>query len=202
MCGSMADIQYAAAEIRWGKKRQKKKKKNKPQYENISADWFLQRTKQASHSQCSGSIMHNSYKCHNTSRWATKMKWVTKVYDSTSMSSHQRFTQTTKHTSHTQLHHMPAFQRYLEMWANAQHDGRPAEYRWHPLFNAEVWLTPTTRVLCSNTAKMRNPLKFAGVPQTRQRISAVSGPKFTILPGYVEEVLVFSKFFSTSRYMP
>jgi len=23
-----------------------------------------------------------------------------------------------------------------EMWANAQHDGRPAEYRWRPLFNA------------------------------------------------------------------
>jgi len=23
----------------------------------------------------------------------------------------------------------------LEMWANAQHDGRLAEYRWHPLFN-------------------------------------------------------------------
>ena len=22
------------------------------------------------------------------------------------------------------------------MWANAQHDGRPAEYRWRPLFNA------------------------------------------------------------------
>jgi len=24
----------------------------------------------------------------------------------------------------------------LEMWANAQHDSRPAEYRWRPLFNA------------------------------------------------------------------
>jgi len=24
----------------------------------------------------------------------------------------------------------------LEMWANAQRDGRPAKYRWHPLFNA------------------------------------------------------------------
>ena len=24
----------------------------------------------------------------------------------------------------------------LEMWANAQCDGHPAEYRWHPLFNA------------------------------------------------------------------
>jgi len=23
----------------------------------------------------------------------------------------------------------------LEMWASAQHDGRPAEYRWRPLFN-------------------------------------------------------------------
>ena len=36
MCGSMADIQSAAAEIRRGKKRKKKKKKkNKPQHENI-----------------------------------------------------------------------------------------------------------------------------------------------------------------------
>jgi len=24
----------------------------------------------------------------------------------------------------------------LEMWANAQRDGRPAEYRWRPLSNA------------------------------------------------------------------
>jgi len=22
------------------------------------------------------------------------------------------------------------------MWANAQRDGRPAEHKWHPLFNA------------------------------------------------------------------
>jgi len=54
------------------------------------------------------------------------------------------------------------------MWANAQPDGRPAERRWRPLFNAAVWLTPTTRVPCSNASKTQNPLKFAGVPQTRQ----------------------------------
>jgi len=24
----------------------------------------------------------------------------------------------------------------IRMWANAQRDGRPAEYRWRPLFNA------------------------------------------------------------------
>jgi len=62
----------------------------------------------------------------------------------------------------------------LEMWANAQRDGRPAEYRWRPLFNAAVWL-------CRKAAKTRNPLKFAGVPQTNETISAASGPKFTIL---------------------
>jgi len=66
------------------------------------------------------------------------------------------------------------------LWANAQPDGRPAEYRWRPLFNAAVWLTPTTRVLCNNAAKMGNPLKFAGMPQTRQQISGASGPKFTV----------------------
>jgi len=39
---------------------------------------------------------------------------------------------------------------------------------------------------CSNAAKTQNPLKFVGVPQTPEPISAVSGPKFTILWGHVE----------------
>ena len=62
----------------------------------------------------------------------------------------------------------------LEMWANAQPDCRPAEYRWRPLLNAAVWLTPTTRVPCSNAAKMQNLLKLAGVPQTNKTIFAAS----------------------------
>ena len=45
----------------------------------------------------------------------------------------------------------------------------------------KVWLTPTTRVPCSNAAKMQKPLNFAGVPQTNELISAASGPMFTIL---------------------
>jgi len=89
----------------------------------------------------------------------------------------------------------------LEMWANAQRDGRSAEYRWRPLFNAANFgWRPLLE--CSNAVKTRNPLKFAGVPQTRQRISAVSTPKFTILSEHVEEVLMFNKFFSDCRYMP
>ena len=32
----------------------------------------------------------------------------------------------------------------------------------------KVWLTPTTRVACSNGAKMQKPLKFPGMPQTNE----------------------------------
>jgi len=81
------------------------------------------------------------------------------------------------------------------MWANAQRGGRPAYYRWRLPLNAAVWLTPTTSVPCSNAAKTRNPLKFAGVRQTRQQISAVSRPKLTVLWGHVDEVSMFNKFF-------
>jgi len=69
------------------------------------------------------------------------------------------------------------------MWADVERDGRPAEYRWCPLFNTAVWLTPTTGVPCSNAAKTRNPLKLARVLQTTGQISDASGPKFTILRG-------------------
>ena len=88
------------------------------------------------------------------------------------------------------------------MWASAQRDGRPAEYRWRPLSNAAVWLTPTTRVPCSNAAKTQKTLKLPGVPQTNEMISADSGPKFTILCGHVEEILLLNKFFSDCRYVP
>jgi len=58
----------------------------------------------------------------------------------------------------------------------------------------KVWLTPTTRVPCSNAAKTRNQLKFAGVPQPNETISDASGMKFTILWGHVEEILLLNEF--------
>ena len=42
---------------------------------------------------------------------------------------------------------------------------------------------------------MRNQLKFAWVPQMVEPISAASGPKFIILLGDVEEILLLHKFF-------
>jgi len=64
----------------------------------------------------------------------------------------------------------------------------------------KVWLTPTAGVPCSNAVKKWKPLKFVGVPQTCQQISAASGPKFAILRGHLEDILLFNKFFSDCLY--
>jgi len=61
--------------------------------------------------------------------------------------------------------------------------------------SCKVWLTSVAHRRCSKQAKTRNRLKFACVPQTRQQISSVSKPKFTILWAHVEEILLFNRFF-------
>jgi len=60
----------------------------------------------------------------------------------------------------------------------------------------KVWLVSVERRRCSNAAKTqkRNPLKFAGVPQTTGPISAASGPKFTILWEHVKEICCLTIF--------
>jgi len=52
-------------------------------------------------------------------------------------------------------------------------------------------------VPCNNAAKTRKKLKFGGVPQTNETISAASGPKFTISWGHLEDILLLNKFFPT-----
>jgi len=64
-----------------------------------------------------------------------------------------------------------------------------------PIPNAMATLPNIGGALCSTPQSLTSPLKFAGVPQTPEPISAVSGPKFTILWGHVEELLLFNKFF-------
>jgi len=77
-----------------------------------------------------------------------------------------------------------------------------------PNIGGTLCLTPqsladvTTLLLCSNAAKKRNQLKIGGVPQTGQPLAAASRPKFTILWGHVEVILLLNKFFSDCRYVP
>jgi len=51
---------------------------------------------------------------------------------------------------------------------------------------------------CSNAAKTRKHLNFGRVPQTNKTISAASGPKFTILWGHLEDILLLDKIFRLS----
>jgi len=71
------------------------------------------------------------------------------------------------------------------MWRNSVSGQEPPK---------NVAAQKTAKRHCSNEAKTRNPLKFAGVPQIPEPISAASGLKFAILCGRVEEVLLFNKF--------
>jgi len=86
------------------------------------------------------------------------------------------------------------------MWA--QRDGRPAKYRWRPLFNAASFGWCLILECCAVTlprCESRWNLQWC---HTRQQISAASGPKFTILWGHVEEILLLNGFFSDCRYVP
>jgi len=85
------------------------------------------------------------------------------------------FEQGTKHLPYELVQIRSAIRKILyaqtRMWANAQHDGRPAEYRWRPLFNTTKFgWRPLPE--CSNAAKKRNPLKFArGAPNSQTDLS-------------------------------
>ena len=73
---------------------------------------------------------------------------------------------------------MKSINLQLEMWANAQRDGRPAKYRWRPLFNAAKFgPLPECRTVRCQDGK---PVEI-WLPQTNETILAASGPKFTIL---------------------
>ena len=66
----------------------------------------------------------------------------------------------------------------------------------------KVWLTPTTTCRAVTLPRRETRSKFAGVPQTTGRISAVSRTKFTMLWGHVEDMPLLNEFFSECRCVP
>jgi len=66
-----------------------------------------------------------------------------------------------------------------------------ANFGWPPVSDVAA----VTKARCE-----KNQLKFAGVPQTPEPISAVSGPKFAIYCRDMEEILPFNKFFRLSMH--
>ena len=68
-----------------------------------------------------------------------------------------------------------------------------AQFGWPPVNDAAA---------CSNEDIDAKPVEICGVPQTPEPISGVSEPKFAILWGHVEDILLLNKFFSDCRYVP
>ena len=81
------------------------------------------------------------------------------------------------------------------MWVNAQRDGRPAEYRWRPLFNAAKFgwrpYYSAVRWRCQDA----KPLEISwGAPHNRTDLSRLWAD-VRILWWHVEEILLLNKFF-------
>ena len=76
-----------------------------------------------------------------------------------------------KQTLHLAIFHYGATAPEVNIQCTSPGDGQTSR---------KVWLASVERNRCTNEAKTRNPLKFAGVPQINEQISAASRPKFTI----------------------
>jgi len=81
------------------------------------------------------------------------------------------------------------------MWADAQHDGRPAKYRWRPLFNtAKLGWRPLLECRAVTLPRHETRWNLQGCPKLVNRSQLLVGQSS---PYYqdVEEVLLFNKFF-------
>jgi len=100
--------------------------------------------------------------------------------------------------SYRQLKGGNFFETQCRMWANAKRDGHPAQYRWCPLFNATKFgwrpLLECRLVTLPKVPRLET-VEICLVLETRQQISAASGPKVTILWRHVRETLTFNNFF-------
>jgi len=64
----------------------------------------------------------------------------------------------------------------LEMWANAQRDGRSAEYRWRPLFNAAKFgWRPILECRAVTLPRRETRLNFQGCPKLANRSQPLVG---------------------------
>jgi len=82
------------------------------------------------------------------------------------------------------------------MWANAQRDGCPAEYRWCPLFNAAKFgWRPLLECRAVTLPRRKSRWNLQGCLKLANGSQPLSGPQFTILWWRVGEVSMFNKFF-------
>jgi len=81
------------------------------------------------------------------------------------------------------------------MWANAQHDGRPSECRWHPVFNAANFgWHPVRECLAVMLPRRETHWNLLGYPKHANRSQLIVGRSSRYCED-VGETLLFNKFF-------
>jgi len=84
----------------------------------------------------------------------------------------------------------------LEMWANAQRDGRPAKYRWRPLFNAAKFgWRPILECRAVTLPRRETRWNLQGCPKLMKWSQLLVGQSSPYWGGHVEEILLLNKFF-------
>ena len=91
----------------------------------------------------------------------------------------------------------------LEMWANAQRDGRPAEHRWRPLVHRrKVWLTLTTYCHAVTLPRREVVESSWGCPKLPKRSQPLVGRSSPYYGDMWRRYCCLTSFFSNCRYMP
>jgi len=89
------------------------------------------------------------------------------------------------------------------MWANAQRDGRPAEYRWRPLFNAAKFgWCPLLESRAVTLPRREIRWNLQGCPKLTNRSQPLVDRRSPYYQDLQWRYCCLTSFFSDCRYMP
>jgi len=90
----------------------------------------------------------------------------------------------------------------IEMWANAQRDGRPAKYRWRPLFNAaQFGWRPLLECRAVTLLRRETRWNLLGCPKLPNRSQPLLGRSSPYYEDMRRRYCCLTSFFDC-RYMP
>ena len=96
-----------------------------------------------------------------------------------------------------------AKQKQTRMWANAQRDGRPAEYRWRPLFNgAKFGWRPLLECRAVTKPRRETRWNLLGCPKQPNRSQPLVGQSSPYCEDMWGRYCCLARFFSDCRYVP
>jgi len=91
----------------------------------------------------------------------------------------------------------------LEMWANAQRDGRPAEHRWRPLFDAAKFGWRSLLYCCAvMLPRCKGRWNLEGCPKLVNQSQPLVGRSLPYCADMWRTCCCLTSFFSDCRYVP